>query len=189
MKNDLRDILLLIHVTSAIISLTFPIVMAVSSCRLYFELKKIGLSLSSFNFFKSKSKYLSRVTYLLPITGVVIVVLSNFKSSFFWVYIGALCWIINVLLIEIGVLRPWNKVCLNLNSLSTQMFQVGKSSESFEDEVKLQNTSGALATLDFKLNDENRFLNLVRNVKSMIICSSVAFVVLFAALYVMIRQP
>ncbi len=189
MKNNFRDILLLVHVVSATVSILFPIVVAIGSVKFYFELKQNRLTRGSFEFFRLRPAFIGRINYLVPLSGLTVVMLSHYSIGTLWLVVGVCCWIVNLVLLEAGIFMSWKDLSGKLPNLLESYGNDEDHTASFERLVKEQNLGSTVGDI-WILPDNTTAINYIsKKIKTIFAASAIDFIVLFMALYMMVRQP
>jgi hypothetical protein len=194
-----RDFLILIHVSSAFLTLGFPIIVFCEAIMLRNEVAINVLTIRRFNFFKKKSNILGRVTYLMPITGTALIAVSQLQSDLIWLYIAVACWVVSALILELILFKNWTSIAKFINDYSQEFLEVANQTTPFGSNLYAKSNLSESNLSESNLGDRVKLkreslsqdsLNALKlKINLIIVATIVETGLLFTVLYLMVRQP
>ena len=194
-----RDFLILIHVSSAFLTLGFPIIVFCEAIMLRNEVAINVLTIRRFNFFKKKSNILGRLTYLMPITGTAIIAVSKLQSDLIWLYIAVACWVVSALILELILFKNWTSIAKFINYYSQEFLEVANQTTPFGSNLYAKSNLSESNLDESNLGDRVKIkreslsqdsLNALKlKINLIIVATIVETGLLFTVLYLMVRQP
>lgn len=194
-----RDFLILIHVSSAFLTLGFPIIVFCEAIMLRNEVAINVLTIRRFNFFKKKSNILGRLTYLMPITGTAIIAVSKLQSDLIWLYIAVGCWVVSALILELILFKNWTSIAKFINYYSQEFLEVANQTTPFGSNLYAKSNLSESNLDESNLGDRVKIkreslsqdsLNALKlKINLIIVATIVETGLLFTVLYLMVRQP
>ena len=189
MQSAIRDIFIFVHVGSAFLTVAFPIVVLCEALIFRSEIKIEIITVKRFNFFSKKSSIAGRFTYLMPITGAVLVVVSKLQPNLDWLYVSIVCWVASAVIMELMLFRNWTSVSKIINKYSNY-FQILEAQEgSTASGFYAEGTCLKQVELQ-QVESDMHALNVLKHQLDLIIYScSIIIALLFTVLYLMVRHP
>ncbi len=199
-----RNFLILIHVSSAFLTLGFPIIVFCEAIMLRNEVAINVLTIRRFNFFKKKSNILGRLTYLMPITGTAIIAVSKLQSDLIWLYIAVGCWVVSALILELILFKNWTSIAKFINYYSQEFLEVANQTTPFGSNLYAKSNLSESNLSESNLDESNLgdrvkikreslsqdSLNALKlKINLIIVATIVETGLLFTVLYLMVRQP